>query len=118
MQDERLCIAWLSGEPAKRGTYVGHELLDDRPDLRRQRGREHHDLLVVRRLLENVLDVPAHVCSAHNLPSLNTSPSFVINSSHHLCIPVVKGLQDIRPDWEIRSCETHLRSPAPCHTRR
>ena len=44
------------------GTHVVHELLADRPDLLAQRRAEHHDLLVVRRRFEDVLDVASHVC--------------------------------------------------------
>lgn len=42
---------------------IRHELLADRADVLGQGGREHHHLLVVRRLLEDLLDVGAHVCS-------------------------------------------------------
>lgn len=48
---------------APRDTHVGHELLADGADLLRQRRGEHHDLLVVRRHLEDVLHVSPHVCT-------------------------------------------------------
>lgn len=41
------------------GTHVSHELLAHWADLCVERGTEHHDLLVVRRLLENGLRVAA-----------------------------------------------------------
>ena len=40
---------------------VAHELTASDLDLRRKGGGEHHDLLGVRGLLEDVLDVAAHV---------------------------------------------------------
>ena len=46
------------------GTHVVHELLADRPNLLAERRTEHHHLFVVRRRLEDVLDVASHVCSA------------------------------------------------------
>jgi hypothetical protein len=42
-------------------TNVGHELLAGRADFLRKGGAEHHDLLVVRRCPEDLLDVAAHV---------------------------------------------------------
>lgn len=39
---------------------VLHELAADQLDVARQRGREHHDLLVVRGLGEDFLDVAPH----------------------------------------------------------
>jgi hypothetical protein len=42
-------------------TNVGHELLAGRADFLRKSGAEHHDLLVVRRCPEDLLNVAAHV---------------------------------------------------------
>lgn len=47
--------------PRANPTYVSHELLAHGADVGRQRGREHHDLLVVGRALEDGLHVRAHV---------------------------------------------------------
>lgn len=49
---------------------VVHELLADRAHLGRERGREHHDLLLVRRRLEDALDVAAHVELLEHLVAL------------------------------------------------
>jgi hypothetical protein len=40
---------------------VTHELLTSELDVARKGGSEHHNLLVVRSFLENVLDVTSHV---------------------------------------------------------
>ena len=42
-------------------TYVGHKLLAGDPDVLGESGREHHDLLVVRRCPEDLLNVASHV---------------------------------------------------------
>ena len=49
---------------ATRRTHVLHELLADTADLLAQRRGEEHNLLLARRLLEDLLDVPAHVWRA------------------------------------------------------
>ena len=41
--------------------YVIHELLADGPDLLGEGGAEHHDLLLVGRVLEHLLHISAHV---------------------------------------------------------
>lgn len=43
------------------GTHRLHELLAGCADLLGERGREHHDLLVVRSRLEDLLNIAAHV---------------------------------------------------------
>ena len=48
-------------EPHENRTHILHKLLACRADLLGQRGREHHDLLVVGRGAKNLLDVAAHV---------------------------------------------------------
>lgn len=73
---ERLCrdVSWhyqlqflcrARGERAERRvvtcTHVLHELFAGGANLLGERGREHHDLLLVRSGAENVLDVAAHV---------------------------------------------------------
>ena len=57
------------GWPRGGGAHVGHELLADRPHFRRERRRKHHDLLVVRRRLEDLLHIRPHVCACAGLTS-------------------------------------------------
>lgn len=47
-----------------------HELLANRTDLLRQGSREHHHLLLVRSVSENVLDISSHVQGFQNLVTL------------------------------------------------
>ena len=50
--------------------YVLHEALGDGAEVLGQRRREHHDLLVMRRLPEDLLDVPPHVQVPDHLVAL------------------------------------------------
>jgi hypothetical protein len=43
--------------------YVLHESLAYGPYLFTQSSRKHHDLLLVRSQLENILDIFAHICN-------------------------------------------------------
>lgn len=51
----------LIREHMERTTHVSHELLARHPDLLRERGAEHHDLLVVGGRPENLLNITTHV---------------------------------------------------------
>ena len=44
-------------------TYILHELLADGTDVLGERGGEHHDLLLVGRVPEDLLHVTPHVCT-------------------------------------------------------
>lgn len=50
---------WPSGE---RGNYILHELLADGANFLAQSSAEHHDLLFVRCVAENLLDISTHIC--------------------------------------------------------
>lgn len=51
-------------------THVLHELLARWPNLLRQRGREHHHLLMMRRSAENVLHITTHIDLLQHLVAL------------------------------------------------
>lgn len=42
--------------------YILHEFLADWANFFAQRGGEHHDLLAMRSITENFLNVAAHIC--------------------------------------------------------
>jgi len=50
--------------------WVGHELFADRSDLFREGGREHHNLLLMRSGLENILNIPSHIQLLQHLVTL------------------------------------------------
>jgi hypothetical protein len=45
----------------RRTTYISHELFARYPDVLRQRGTEHHYLLVMRCRAEDLLNVAVHI---------------------------------------------------------
>lgn len=65
---------------------VVHELLADRAHLGRQRRREHHDLLLVRRRLEDALDVAAHVELLEHLVALVEHELLQLRDVEHLLV--------------------------------
>lgn len=95
---------------AKAGaTHVGHELLADGADLLGQGGAEHHDLLLVRRHLEDVLQVAAHVCTTHSLVSAHVS----VVSVH---VSVTISLKSIsNPTLSLKSAHVSIKSTHSAH---
>lgn len=100
---------------SRQGTHVGHELLADAPDVLGEGGGEHHDLLVVRRHLEDLLNVRAHVCrhGRREWVSAGQHEGFTVTGSswskNRAAHPNTEHMQ--------LSAHTHPASPASCRTR-